>query len=422
MADDRCLWWDTAGGSRLSAESGLPERADVAVIGGGYTGISAARTLARNGANVVLLEREILGFGASTRNGGFVLPGYKADIADLVRRHGVERAGVLWSFALESVGFVERVIAEEGIGCDYSRCGHLVLAAKPAHLPALEADARLLRRLFGYETAILGPGDLHQEILTPRYHGALLDAGAGGLHPAKYFHGLAAAALRAGARLIEGAGVTGIRRDAAGFEVTTAKGQVRAGEVLIATNGYTGRLTRPLARRVVPVGSYIIATPPLEAAVSARLLPGGRVCSDTKNLLYYFRLTPDRRLLFGGRASFTPTSVARSAQILGAGLRTVFPDIAAVPLDYAWGGTVGFTRDLMPHAGTLEGIHHALGYGGHGVAMAGYLGHRVGEVLAGRDPWPPLAELGFPVVPLYRGRPWFLPLVGAYYRMKDWIW
>jgi glycine/D-amino acid oxidase-like deaminating enzyme len=193
---------------------------------------------------------------------------------------------------------------------------------------------------------------------------------------------------------------------------------VRAGEVLVATNGYTGVAFPPLRRRVVPVGSYLIATRPLDQALAARLIPRARVLSDTKNLLYYFRLSPDRRMVFGGRAAFTPTPVSRSAEILARAMVEVFPELADTEIEYAWGGQVAFALDQMPHAGRIDRLHYAMGYAGHGVAMSTWLGARVGEKLAGGAELP---EMTGPLraVPFYGGRPWFLPLIGAYYRIRD---
>jgi glycine/D-amino acid oxidase-like deaminating enzyme len=215
-------------------------------------------------------------------------------------------------------------------------------------------------------------------------------------------------------------GVTGLTRTGAGITVATERGTVVARDVLVATNGYTGPVVPALQRRVVPVGSYVIATPPLAADLAARLIPRRRVLSDTKHLLFYFRLSPDGRLVFGGRAAFTPTAVARSALILHRGMVEVFPELADVPVEYAWDGRVAFTLDQMPHAGVLEGIHYVLGYGGHGVALATWLGARMGEALAGAGTVPRLTS-PFRPVPLYGGTPWFLPLVGGYYRMRDWV-
>jgi glycine/D-amino acid oxidase-like deaminating enzyme len=418
--EERCLWTATPPDSAVSDAVPLPERTDVAIVGGGYTGLAAARALARRGVDVTLLERYHLGWGASGRNGGFVLPVYKPDIQVLAKKLGLAAARRLFEISLEAVRFLEGVIAEEAIDCDYTRCGSLSLAAKPGHLRALEEGQRFLRAELGYETVVLGPDGVRAEIGSARYHGGLLDRGAGALHPARYLRGLAASAARSGARLIEGVEVRRLTRVANQFTLETSGGALRAGEVLVATNGYTGPLCPPLQRRVVPIGSYLIATAPLEPSLARRLIPNGRVLSDTKNLLSYFRLSPDGRMVFGGRAAFTPTPVARSAAILERGMREVFPDLVGVPIEYAWGGQVGFTLDQLPHAGRLGGVHYALGYCGHGVALSTWLGTRLGEALAGFGELPALGPGRFRRVPLYSGRPWFLPLVGVWYRAADW--
>jgi glycine/D-amino acid oxidase-like deaminating enzyme len=394
----------------------------VAIIGGGYTGLAAARVLARHGADVTVLERHTLGWGASSRNGGFVLPGFKPDVELLARQLGVAEARRLFQSSVQAVCGLEALIAEESIDCGYARCGTVVLAAKAGHLAGLERSRRFLREELGHETTVLGASELRAELGSARYHGGLLDPFAGSVQPALLVRGLAHAAERAGARLVEGAEVRNVERRGGEHLVTTATGAIRAREVLVATNGYTGAAVPALQRRVVPVGSYLIATAPLEPALAARLVPRRRVLSDTKNLLYYFRLSPDGRMVFGGRAAFTPTPVARSAEILARGMAEVFPELAGVPVEYAWGGQVAFTLDQMPHAGRLdhEGVHYALGYGGHGVAMATWLGARMGDALAGAGEIPRLTA-PFRPVPLYAGTPWFLPLVGGYYRMRDWV-
>ncbi len=412
---DRCLWADDA---PMPARVPMPERSDVAVVGGGYTGLAAARAVARRGASVAVLERHTVGWGASGRNGGFVLPGYKPEIQHLARKHGIEEARRLFQLSLEAIAYLENVIAEERIACDYGRCGTVTLAAKPSHLRPLAESARFSREAFGYETHVLGPAELRGEIASPRYHGGLLDPGAGALHPGRYVRGLAAAAERAGAALVDDTDVRAVRRDGNVLLVETSRGPLRADEVLVATNGYTGSAFPELCRRVVPVGSYIIATTPLEEGLAARLLPRGRVFSDTKNLLYYFRLSPDRRMVFGGRAAFTPMPVARAADLLARAMVEVFPELRGTEIACAWGGQVAFALDQMPHAGRLSGLHYALGYAGHGVAFSTWLGARMGDALAGASSMPDLTA-PFRVVPLYGGGPWFLPLVGAYYRVKD---
>jgi glycine/D-amino acid oxidase-like deaminating enzyme len=419
--EERCLWAADPPGSTGSEAVSLPERTDVAIIGGGYTGLAAARALARRGVDVTLLERHHLGWGASGRNGGFVLPGYKPDIQVLAKKLGLAAARRLFEHSLEAVRFLESIIAEEALDCDYARCGSLVLAARPGHLRGLQEGRRFLRAELGYETVVLGPDEVRTEIGSERYHGGLLDQGAGALHPGRYLRGLGASAVRSGARIIEAVEVRRLTRIASGLTVETSRGVLTAREVLVATNGYTGPVVPALQRRVVPVGSYLIATARLEPSLTRRLIPRGRVLSDTKNLLYYFRLSPDGRMVFGGRAAFTPTPVARSTAILERGMREVFPELAGVPIEYAWGGKVAFTIDQLPHVGRLDGVHYALGYCGHGVALSTWLGTRIGEALAGAGELPTLGPGPFRSVPLYFGRPWFLPLVGAWYRVADWM-
>ena len=415
---DSILWTATARQVAIPT-SVVPAKVDVAVIGGGYTGLAAARALGRVGASVVVLERERIGFGASGRNGGFVLPGYKADLATIIRRFGQVRARALFEASLAALDFVERLISEESIACHWGRPGGITLAARPAHFAALRAERDLLAREFGHATTLLGPAELCNEIGSSRYHGGLLDPAAGAVQPVEYLHGLAAAAARAGATLCERCGVRRVDRTGGRFRLQTEAGEVEVGEVLLATNGYGGRLVPWIARRVVPVGSFIIATAPLDRSLASRLIPRGRVLSDTKNLLYYFRLSPDGRMVFGGRAAFRPEAVERSLAILRAGMVEVFPELVGTRIEFGWGGTLGFTLDQLPHAGRQDGISYALGYCGHGVACASWLGDQVGTALAGRGPWPALAELPFRAIPFYSGRPWFLPLAGAYYQLKD---
>jgi glycine/D-amino acid oxidase-like deaminating enzyme len=417
-AVDRCLWTQDAAGPRRDPVP-PPDAADVVVVGGGYTGLSAARTLALGGARVVVLERHAPGWGASGRNGGFVLPGYQPGLAELRRRHGDARAAVLFGFSLEAMRFLEKLIAEESIACDYRRCGAVTLADRPSHLGELEEEQRALRALAGHETVLLDRRGIAGEIGSEHYHGGLVDPAAASLHPARYCEGLARAAERAGAVLVEGAEVRRVKAAPPGFEVESGRGVVRAGALLVASNGYTGPPFHRLRRGVIPIGSYIVATAPLEPSLASRLVPGGRVLSDTRHLLHYFRLSPDRRMVFGGRTSFTPIGTARSARLLGRVMGQVFPELRSVPVDFAWSGTVGFTRDRLPHAGRVDGIHYALGYCGHGVALATWLGARMGDAIGGRGVVPELGDL--PRIPLYGGRPWFLPFVGTYYRMLDWL-
>ena len=417
---EQCLWSEQVELPRRPAAP-LPTFTDVAVIGGGYTGLAAARELARRGVDVTVLEQHQLGWGASSRNGGFVLQGFKPEMEELARMVGSDRAKRMFQLSLDAMRLIERLISEEEIACDFSRCGALTLAAKRSHLPGLERSAHFLRHQLRYETQLLAPVDLRDEIGSSRYHGALLDPGGCSLQPAKYVQGLALAAERAGARLLEQIEVTRVRKRGAVFEVQTGRGSLRARDVLAATDGYTPPALAKLRRRVVPIGSYIIATEPLTDEMARRLIPRGRVLSDTKNLLYYFRLSPDNRMVFGGRASFTPASPRRSAAILSKGMAEVFPELADINVEYAWSGKVAYPMDHLPHAGQLGGIYYSMGYCGHGVALATYLGTRMGEVIAGAAQVPDLGGKRFKAIPLFNGFPWFLPLAGGYYRTRDWL-
>src|SRR5215216_2662588 len=345
---ERCLWMETAPPFSIPA-SPLPASSDVVIIGGGYTGLSAARTLARLGLDATVLEQHTVGWGASSRNGGFILPGYKPEMEELERRLGSERATGMFRLSLDAIEYVAGLISDERIDCDFVRCGAVTLAAKLGHVAALEASARFLHEKLDYHTELLGPGEVSREIESRRYYGALVDRGACAVHPVKYVRGMAAAAARAGAFVQENVRVLRLKRVTGGFEIVTGDAVIRAREVLAATNGYTPRALSSLRRRVIPIGSYQIGTAPLPPELARCLVPRGRVFSDTKHLLYYFRLSPDRRMVFGGRASFTPVGINRIVPILRAGMLEVFPQLAKVEIDFAWSGKVAYPRNHLPH-------------------------------------------------------------------------
>ena len=416
----RSFWQATM--PALPDRSGRPllDSADVVVVGGGYTGINAARELARRGVAVSLIEAETLGFGASTRNGGIVHPGYKWGPRELVNRYGEATGRALYQETLDGFETVKRLIADEAIDCDFREHGHLELAYAPSHVRELE-HARSSLASLGFETTMVPRERIREEIGSDAYFGALAVPNSGLLHPGRYFGGLVGAAERAGADLHEGVRARSVRRQADGrFAVETARGTILARDVFVATNGYTDGVVPSLRRRIIPIGSYIIASEPLPEELARELSPRGRSFFDTKNFLYYWHVSVDRRMVFGGRASFMPTSIERTAEILHRGLLEVHPQLAGYRIDYAWGGNVGFTFDRMPHVGrTAQGIAYAMGCCGTGVALMTHLGTRVGEWLAGGEA-PALASLKFPLVPApYEGRPWFLPFVGEWFRLQD---
>jgi glycine/D-amino acid oxidase-like deaminating enzyme len=397
---------------------------DVCVVGSGFTGLAAARHLARAGASVLLVERHQVGWGASSRNGGQVLTGMKLDVATLIARFGETRARELFEIANASIARLEALVAEDAIDCDYARCGHLQAAWKPAHFDSFRDEQALLSRVFAHRVELVPRERQRTELGTDRYHGLMIDERSGGLNPAKYVAGLARSVAHAGATIAEDLGVTRVERSGASWRVETTKAAIEAKDVLFATNGYTDGASPDLQRRFVPIGSYSIATEPLAPAVADALLPKRRMAFDSKNFLYYFRVTPDRRLLFGGRAEFgrpDAETTRRAAAILRDGMVRVFPELAGVAIEYAWGGNVAFTRDQMPRAGRLNGAFYAGGYCGHGVAMATYLGEQIARRIAGEPIEHPLFDDRFPAIPAYSGTPWFLPLAGAYYQVMDWL-
>jgi glycine/D-amino acid oxidase-like deaminating enzyme len=421
-------WWDTLTqpwrAERRTEQFAPGSRFDVAIVGGGYTGLAAARQLRRAGASVVVLERGPMGFGASSRNAGQVLTGLKLDPAALVASYGESRARELFEVSRQAMADLERLIDDEQIDCELQQTGHLQAAAKPAHFAAFRDEQSLLARVFNHRVSLVSELDQASELGASRYHGVLVDEESRALNPAKYVAGLDAAAARAGAILADHAAVTRVTRAGRAWSLDTARGALTAGDVLFATNGYTDGAARTLQRRLIPIGSYIIVTAPLPDAVAGRLLPRRRMAFDSRHFLHYFRLTADNRLLFGGRAEFSgPTleSAKRAEAILRHAMVATFPDLAGTSIEYAWSGHVAFTRDQMPHAGRLEDAYYAGGYCGHGIAMATHLGGVIARRMAGEPISHPLFDDHFAPIPLYYGRPWFLPLVGLYYRWLDWI-
>lgn len=408
----------------------LPERVDVAVIGAGFTGLSAARTLARRGASVAVLESETIGWGASSRNGGMVLTGMKLGVNQLISMYGRELTQRMYAASLATIDCVEQIVREEGIECDFARSGHLEVACKQKHFNDYARQAEVIAREFNHQLRVVQKNELGAEIGSSIYYGGMVDEVSAGLNPAGYVAGLGRAALKAGAAVFEHARVENMQRETrqgeAGWKIVTSRGPLWAREVFVGTSGYTGPATPALRKKIIPIGSFIITTEVLPEKLACDLSPRNRMIYDSKNYLYYYRLTPDRRMLFGGRAAFFPENdqtVRRSAEILRRGMISVYPQLRDAKIDYVWGGTLDFAFDIMPHAGQIDGMYYALGYAGHGVAMATYQGQKMAELIAGDKPDNPFVGIPFPGAPLgmYDGRPWFLPFAGAWYKFLDWV-
>ena len=436
-------WLTTAEFPVVDATRPLPETVDVAVIGAGFTGLSAARTLAKRGAKVAVLESETIGWGASSRNGGMVLTGMKLGVNQLISRYGRELTQRMYAASLATIDCVEQIVREEAIDCDFSRCGHLEVACKQRHFNDYARQAEVIAREFNHTLRVVQKQDLSAEIGSSIYFGGMVDEVSAGLNPARYVAGLARAAMKAGAEIFEHTRVQSVQRNSrqgeAGWQLATSRGPLWAHEVFVATSGYTGRATPALQEKLIPIGSFIITTEVLPEKLAQDLSPRNRMIYDSKNYLYYYRLTLDRRMLFGGRAAFFPENdqtVRRSAAILRRGMIDVYPQLSDAKIDYVWGGTLDFAFDIMPHAGRLDGMYYALGYAGHGVAMATYQGQKVAELMAAEQmpedlharraedkPENPFVGIPFPGAPLglYNGNPWFLPLAGAWYKLLDWV-
>lgn len=416
-------WQDALPTFAAAAAGPLEGTVDVAVIGGGFTGLSAALALARRGAEVAVLEAAQVGSGASGRNGGQVNNGTAVDIGALAARFGLERARSLYHAYDAAVDTVERIVREEQIACDFRRNGKIKLAAKPEHYEKMARGFDVLHGQIDPDTELIPAARIREEVGSAAFHGGLVYRKSAQMHMGQFAAGLADAAVRHGARIYEDASVTGLKRLAgAAHRVTTGRGTVTAKQVLVATGPSQKGPFFYFRRRIIPVGSFIIATEPLSPAQLDAIMPTRRTATTTKNIGNYFRISSDNRLIFGGRARFalsSPTSDLKSGRILEAGLRATFPQLRAARVDYCWGGIVDLTADRLPRAGEHKGLFYALGYSGHGTQMSVHMGQRMAAVLAGDTTANPLRGLPWPAVPGHFGPPWFMPFVGAYYRMQD---
>ncbi|WP_313059788.1 NAD(P)/FAD-dependent oxidoreductase [Agrobacterium cavarae] len=415
-------WHDTAPVFTGAVQGPVSGHYDVAVIGAGFTGLAAARQLARAGAKVVVLEAERIGFGASGRNGGHLNNGLAHSYLGAKAELGKERAIALYHALDDSIDTIEALIAEEGIDCNFRRSGKLKLASKPKHFKAIARNFEALNKECDPDTALLSPEELKKEVDSP-FYGAMLSKKSAMMHMGRYVAGLATAAARHGATIFEGTTVTEHRETNGIHTLQTSRGSVTAANVVMATGAYTTQNFTWFRRRIIAVGSFLIATRPLTDTEVATVMPGNRTCVNTMNIGNYWRLAPDNRLIFGGRARFSATSDQRSDEKSGAILREsmerIFPQLKGVEIDYCWGGLVDMTADRYPRAGFHDGLWYAMGYSGHGAQLSTHLGMMVADAILGKVDRNPMRDYPWPAVPGHFGKPWFLPLVGQYYKMLD---
>lgn len=423
FADDyaeHALWLDDVRFPVLPAQP-LPAEVDVLIVGAGLTGLSAAYVTATAGRSTLVLDSAPLGSGCSARNGGQVAPSIKPTFEALSDRIGPIAARAIHGEGLRAMAALRERIETEALDVDWRRCGRLVGAHTPRSFPVLVRAAERYAAQFGVPVSVLARTELAAEIDTDSYHGAVVNPDHASVHPAKLLGAHVERAMRRGARIADSCAALSIRRERSGFTVRTARGDVAARNVLLATDGYTGPLSPWHRRRVIPICTTMIATEPLDPALVRRLLPTARNIVDTRRIVVYYRATPDgRRIVFGGRAGLYDVPAHTYVPRLLGWLRRVFPDLRATRVSRAWSGTVAYTFDTLPHLGCVDGMHYALGYCGSGVSLSTYYGERIGQqILGDPDGRTALDDLPFPGRPYYRRRPWFLAPSVGWFRLLD---
>jgi glycine/D-amino acid oxidase-like deaminating enzyme len=413
-------WWDRVP-RPASTHVPIPGNVDVAIVGSGYTGLHAALQTARAGRRTIVFDADDLGFGCSTRNGGQISTSVKPGYETLARRHGAPKAFDILREGQRSLEWIGEFIGSERIDCDFAVVGRFHAAHNRAQFDQLVRKLRHQQPGLEFDARVVPRSEQRAEIGTDAYFGGVVYAQHASLDPARYHEGLLQRARDAEVDLAARCTVTAIVKDGTRFRIVTSRGTTSARDVVVATDGYTGPLSPWLQRRVIPIGSYVIATEPMEETRMAQLIPRNRIVSDTRKVVFYYRASPDRRrILFGGRVCIDETDPAVSGPLLHAELARIFPELADVRISHSWCGFVAYTFDELMHVGRHEGIHYATGYCGSGVGMGSYLGMRVGQqVLERPEGRTAFDDLPFPTRPFYSGKPWFLAPSIRYYRWRD---
>ncbi|NDH52454.1 MAG: FAD-binding oxidoreductase [Betaproteobacteria bacterium] len=413
-------WWEQVPRPRLP-DSALPKTVDVAVIGAGYTGLHAALQTARGGRTTIVFDAEDAGWGCSTRNGGQISTSIKPSFEQLARRHGSQRAFEILKEGQRSLDWIADFVRSEAIDCDFGQVGRFHAAHNAAQYEALGGRIASQPKGLEVDAFMLTRAQQRSELGSDAYWGGVVYTRHCSVNPARYHQGILERVLSAGAQLAPNCAVTGIEKQGALFRLSTPRGSVVARDVVVATNGYTGGLTPWLQRRVIPIGSYMIATEPLPEGMMDSLIPNNRIVSDTRRVVYYYRASPDRRrILFGGRVSYHETDPRVSGPKLHADMVQIFPQLRDTRVSHSWCGFVAYTFDELMHLGKRDGLHYAMGYCGAGVGTSSYFGMRLGQQVLGlAEGRTALDGLAFETRPFYTGNPWFLAPSVAYYRWRD---
>jgi glycine/D-amino acid oxidase-like deaminating enzyme len=413
------LWMQDAHIPPLSSQP-LPSRVDVLIIGAGYTGLSAARETAAAGRSTLVLDAGAMGAGCSSRNGGQVAYSIKPAFNTLKAKFGADLAFRICREGLEAVAYL-RSLAEQQVDCDWRENGCFFGAHTARHFAQMARDAENQPRGLEQRISVVSKADQHGEIASDFYHGGCVYHDDASVDPTRLLLALLRRALDAGAVVVDRCAVDAIKSAREGFEVLTPRGVVRARQVLLATNGYSGPLSPWHRRRVIPIGSYQIATEPLGADRVRELIPRGRNIVDSRRVVVYFRPSADgERIIFGGRAALAEKDPLACEPRLRQMLARIFPQLKAVRVSHAWVGWVAYTFDTLPHLGQHDGMYYCMGYCGQGVPLAPYFGRRIGQQMLGLEEGRTAFDgLPFPSRPYYHGKPWFLaPSVFAY-RLLD---
>jgi glycine/D-amino acid oxidase-like deaminating enzyme len=416
------FWWDEARPNGANADD-IPSSTEVAIIGGGFTGLNAALVLARAGKQVSVYDADAPGWGASSRNGGFLGPGW-AFFDTAVTSYGADMARRVVEESFQSLQYVKDVVAKEQIDCDLKVVGYFKGAMTPRVYDSLGNNIERIRKVLPCNAYMVPRSEQHKEVGSNLYHGGVAMPGYAGLHPAKYVKGLAQAAQRLGVRVFSNARVTDLQRKAGAFAFKVQGRDVTASQVLIATNGYSGALLPYLRRRIIPVGSGLVATEQLSPELMSKLMPKQQMLAGSQRVVTYYRPSPDgTRIILGGRVldmSGTVKSNTANASYLRRLLVKIFPELTAHKISHYWHGQLGFTFDHFPHVDTIDGMFFAGGYNGTGVARSSWLGGKIANEMLGNDQGKTVySELSFETRPYYNGKPWFLPLAVWYYGMLD---